>query len=357
MTEVSASSLSEHTSDSSKTGSSKTSEHSGTKVEPERDDGSSPMDMERIIQTDRITKSLDKLVYQTKLAICINNLMNDNILANILTKKHLDAVTSTIYQYHRPVYEYAASLINIAAADDISAGDLSLKNRVNPDLCFMMYTLCSYPELKPHVERITEQVKGPSVGLKYLQKLEEFRDLMVIQMKTTAADELAAIINTRKLEKSNNESLEKIREDKECLEQEKLDHEQIMREKLELIEQLKQELELNHHKAIIKRKKEILDSERQMVVATRAHTVKYQMLKEEAEETQDGYHSLLHRGLLAEKQLRDRRRKCEVQLQSWLQKYDVEMIVKQEELDELIKVHEEEREKIEVLKVIYGVFS
>ncbi|XP_061716408.1 dynein regulatory complex protein 10-like [Cydia pomonella] len=174
---------------------------------------------------------------------------------------------------------------------------------------------------------------------------------MVVQMRTTAAEEISAIINTRKLEKSNNECLEKIGEDKKCLDEEKTEHEQIIQQKTELIAQLKQELALSDHKANIKRKKQILDSERQMVLATRAHTVKYQMLTEEEVESQDAYQALLHHSLMAEKQLRDRRRKCETQLQSWLQKYDVEMAGKQEELDELIKMHEDEVEQIENLTI------
>ncbi|XP_047991121.1 dynein regulatory complex protein 10-like [Leguminivora glycinivorella] len=75
------------------------------------------------------------------------------------------------------------------------------------------------------------------------------------------------------------------------------------------------------------------------------------MLKEEEIESQDAYHALLHHSLLAEKQLRDRRRKCETQLQSWLQKYDVEMSAKQEELDDLTKMYEDEVEQIENLKI------
>lgn len=41
--------------------------------------------------------------------------------------------------------------------------------------------------------------------------LEKFRELMMRQMETTAAEELAAKINTRKLEASNQKLLSKIK--------------------------------------------------------------------------------------------------------------------------------------------------
>lgn len=45
----------------------------------------------------------------------------------------------------------------------------------------------------------------------YLLTLEHFRDLMVRQMETTAAEELEAKINMRKLEASNEKLIAKIK--------------------------------------------------------------------------------------------------------------------------------------------------
>lgn len=50
-----------------------------------------------------------------------------------------------------------------------------------------------------------------------------------------------------------------------------------------------------------------LDSDRQMVLATRAHHVKYEILREEEIETTDGYEVLLRRHLIDEKNQRARR--------------------------------------------------
>lgn len=50
-----------------------------------------------------------------------------------------------------------------------------------------------------------------------------------------------------------------------------------------------------------------MDSDRQMVLATRAHHVKYEILKEEEIETTEGYETVLRRHLLDEKNQRLRR--------------------------------------------------
>lgn len=47
--------------------------------------------------------------------------------------------------------------------------------------------------------------------MEYLLTLEQFRELMIRQMDTTAAEELAAKLNTRKLENSNEKLLQKIK--------------------------------------------------------------------------------------------------------------------------------------------------
>lgn len=50
-----------------------------------------------------------------------------------------------------------------------------------------------------------------------------------------------------------------------------------------------------------------LDSERQMVLVSRAHEVKNELLKEEEVETREGYQNLLKSHLLDEKNQRARR--------------------------------------------------
>lgn len=50
-----------------------------------------------------------------------------------------------------------------------------------------------------------------------------------------------------------------------------------------------------------------LDSERQMVLATRTHAVKNEMLKEEEVQTRDEYENLLRQHLIEEKNQRARR--------------------------------------------------
>ncbi|XP_063624216.1 dynein regulatory complex protein 10-like [Cydia splendana] len=321
--------------------------------------GVSPIDMECNIQTERITKCLDKLVYQTKLALCIPALMRDKILTNILPATDLQEVVFIFYQYDD---SFSNSCMNMNAIEDVQAGDMSLKHRVNSDLSYLLCTLCSYPALKPHVERLVEKMKrdtlcsgdqsiNPSAGLNHLLKLEEFRDLMVRRMKTTAAEEISAVIRTKKLEKSNIECLNKIAEDKKCLHEEKLEHEEQTRSKTELKARLKRELQELQRKSSIGRKKQILDSERQMVLATRAHKVKYEILKEEQAESKELYNNSLTINMTAEKRLRDRRRKVETQLLSWVQKYDLEMTAKQEELDGITQQYEDEVKKCNELKL------
>ncbi|XP_047991104.1 dynein regulatory complex protein 10-like isoform X2 [Leguminivora glycinivorella] len=314
--------------------------------------------MECNIQTERITKCLDKLVYRTKLALSIPALMRDPILAQILSPKDLDDIAFIIFQYDGPIASHSCT--NMSAFEDVKAGDMSLKNRVNPDLSIMLCTLTNYTALMPHVERIVEKMKIDNLscleqclsshGLNYLLKLETFRDLMVERMSTTAAEEISAIIRTRKFEKSNNDCLVKIADQKRLVD-EKLEHEKQVRHKTEVIAQLKRELKENGLKSAALRKKQVLDSERQMVLATRAHKVKYQMLKEEEVESRELYDKALTGNMHAEKQLRDRRRKAETQLQSWLQKYDAEMAVKQEEMDEITQEYEDEFKKCQELKL------
>ncbi|XP_060803418.1 dynein regulatory complex protein 10-like [Amyelois transitella] len=343
----------------SKTGSSRSAASAGTDKDRDltKDNAASPIDLECHIQAERITKILDEAVYKTKLAICLPALVEEyKTLDSILSANSMEDLTFIFEQYDNPLF--STSLLNMAAMEDIQAGDTSLKNRLNPELGHLMYILNSYPELKPKVEDIVREMKIqyektgeiPTDGFGYLLTLEQFRELMIIQMSTTAADELAAKISTRKLEGSNERLIGHINEYTATIKEENQRFEQTMVVKAEIIQRLEQELAFLHHEATIKLQKKILDSDRQMVLATRAHTVKAEMLKEEEVESREAYESLLRSHLIEEKNQRARRFKVETQLLSWLQKYDLEMGDKQVELDEFTEKYEEEVRKCEELE-------
>ncbi|KOB79010.1 Uncharacterized protein OBRU01_00346 [Operophtera brumata] len=191
-----------------------------------KDNAASPVDLECQIQAERITKLLDEVIYKTKLSICLPKLVHEfNILSSILSPHHLDDL-----------------------------GDISLKNRLNPELGHLLYILKNRPE----------------PWLAYLQQTEQFRDLMLRQMTGTAADELAA------------------------------------KYKIQIIAKLEREVSLYKHESDIKLKKKILDSDRQMVLATRSHDVKYEMLKDEDIETKAGYENVLKRHLTDETNQREK---------------------------------------------------
>ncbi|CAG9786886.1 unnamed protein product [Diatraea saccharalis] len=120
--------------------------------------------------------------------------------------------------------------------------------------------------------------------------------------------------------------------------------------KRDIIKKLEYELMVLNQDASIKLKKKILDSDRQMVLASRAHAVKSEMLKEEEIESREGYETLLKQHLIEEKNQRARRFKVETQLMSWLQKYDIEMGDKQVELDEFTEKYDDEVQKCEKLE-------
>lgn len=71
----------------------------------------------------------------------------------------------------------------------------------------MCVSACSSFNFALLLLKINQQVSG----MEYLITLEKFRELMVRQMETSAAEELAAKINTRKLEASNQKLLSKIK--------------------------------------------------------------------------------------------------------------------------------------------------
>lgn len=54
------------------------------------------------------------------------------------------------------------------------------------------------------------QEKENNPSLEYLIAFEKFRELMVIQMNMTAAEELTVKLETKKLEHSNDKLLKKI---------------------------------------------------------------------------------------------------------------------------------------------------
>ncbi|XP_039753551.1 dynein regulatory complex protein 10-like [Pararge aegeria] len=343
---------------SSKTGSSKSGGTERGEEDLTKDNVASPIDLECHIQAERITKILDEAVYKTKLALCLSNLVQEyRTLSSILTTQHMDDLIFIFEQYDNPLF--STSLLNMAAMDDIKGGDVSLKNRLNPELGHLMYIMNSYPALRTKVEEMIQEMKAEFIesgevvapGLEYLLVLEQFRDLMVRQMDTTAAEELTAKINTRKLEGSNEKLREKIREYTENLKTESKRFEETMAMKADIISKLEKELALLNYEADVKLKKKILDSDRQMVLATRAHIVKNEVLLEEEVESREMYENLLRVHLIDEKNQRARRFKVETQLLSWLQKYDLEMGDKQVELDEFTEKYEDEMEKCENLEI------
>ncbi|KAF9423888.1 hypothetical protein HW555_000946 [Spodoptera exigua] len=335
--------------------SSKTSSRSGQSAEKERemdltkDNAASPIDLECHIQCERITKILDDAIYKCKLSLCLPELVQDyRILYNLLTPPHMDDLTFIFEQYDNPLF--SASLMNVAVMEDLKAGDLTLKNRLNPELGHVLYIMNSYPALRPIIEEMIAKKSKLMPGFEFLMELEHFRDLMVRQMETTAAEELYAKISTKKLETSNERLEAHIKEYSNTLKEETERFEQMMAMKEELINKLEHELVILNQEASVKLKKKILDSERQMVLATRSHTVKNELLKEEEVESREAYEQLLRQHLIDEKNQRARRFKVETQLLSWLQKYDLEMSDKQVELDEFTQKHEEEVEKCQELE-------
>ncbi|KAJ0176474.1 hypothetical protein K1T71_007653 [Dendrolimus kikuchii] len=327
-------------------------------VDLTKDNAASPVDLECHIQAERITKILDEAIYKIKLSLCIPELVQEyRTLNSVLSPQHMDDLIFIFEQYDNPLF--SSSLLNIAAMDDIKAGDVSLKNRLNPELGHLIYIINSYPALVPKVEEmITKYVaittlsctKEASAGLEFLLTMEHFRELMVRQMETTAAEELADKINTRKLEAVNNALIEKIKDYSTRLSEENQRFEETMVVKSELIAKLEHELAMLNMDAQMKLKKKILDSDRQMVLASRAHAVKNEMLKEEEVECKEAYEALLRTHLIDEKNQRLRRFKVETQLLSWLQKYDLEMGDKQVELDEFTEKYDDECRQCEELE-------
>ncbi|KAJ8731206.1 hypothetical protein PYW07_004370 [Mythimna separata] len=338
--------------------SSKRSATSDREIDFTKDNVASPIDLECHIQCERITKILDDAIYKCKLSICLADLVQEyQLLNSVLSPMHMDDLMFIFEQYDNPLF--SASLLNMAVMEDLKAGDLSLKNRLNPELGHLIYIMNSYPELKPRVDEMVAKMResiddtAPRLmppGFDFLLEMERFRELMVKQMETTAAEELSAKINTRKLEASNQHLLARIEESSTALKEETERFDQTMALKSEIIAKLEHELVLLNYEATVKLKKKILDSERQMVLATRSHTVKNEMLKEEQVESQEAYEALLKQHLIEEKNQRARRFKVETQLLSWLQKYDLEMNDKQVELDEFTQQFEEETELCEQLE-------
>ncbi|CAG5045262.1 unnamed protein product [Parnassius apollo] len=339
-------------SESSKSGSSKSGTVASKEMDQDftKDNVTSPIDLECHIQAERITKILNEAIYKTKLAICLPNLVKEyRTLSTIISDEHMDDLVLIFEQYDSPLL--STSLLNMAAMEDLKAGDISLKNRLNPELGLLLYIMGGYPALKPIINEMVDEGNQISPGLKYLIAFENFRDLMIKQMETTAAEELAIKIKTKKLEASNNKLIQKIEEYSQTLKEETERFEETIKVKANIIANLESELAAQNHEATIKLQKKILDSERQMVLATRAHLVKYEMLKEEENESKESYEQLLKAHLADEKTQRARRLKVETQLLSWLQKYDVEMGDKQKELDEFTGKYEDELKKCEELEL------
>ncbi|KAJ2949256.1 hypothetical protein O0L34_g6209 [Tuta absoluta] len=349
----------EGSSKSSGTVSKGTGSQKGQERDLSKDNAASPIDLECHIQQERITKILDEAIYMTKLAICLPKMVqNYRVLSSRLTPQHMDDLIFIFEQYDNPLF--SASLLNMAAMDDIKAGDVSLRNRLNPELGHLLHILHSYPSLGEYVDELVLQMKEdflkggdnskqPSPALEYLLGFERFRELMVVQMQTSAGDELAEKIRIRKLELSNAKLIAKIKELVETIRREQEEFEKMMAVKADEIAVLEKELAVLNEASKAKLKKKVLDSDRKMVLMTRAHTVKNELLKDEEIYTREGYNSLLHQHLADEKAHRARRFKVETQLLSWLQKYDVDMTDKQRQHDELEMKFQEESKMVEEL--------
>ncbi|XP_047991100.1 dynein regulatory complex protein 10-like isoform X2 [Leguminivora glycinivorella] len=322
--------------------------------DPTMEETVSPVDLEAIIQTERITKILDECVYKTKLAICLPNLVKEfHTLSSILSSQNMDDLVFIFEQYDKPVY--SNSFINMEALEDIKSGASTLKNRLNPELGHLMYIMFSYPALKPIVEEMVDKGGVMSPSLDCLVTLEQFRDLMVRQLSTTAAEELATKLKTKKLEAQNAKLIKSIKEKSDAMEAEKEAFDAAMEEKRQKIKSLQEELTEIQAEASKDIKKKILDSERQMVLASRVHAVKNDILQDEQAETTRVYKTLLATHVQEEKKLRARRLKVETQLLSWIKKYDLEMTDKQIELDDFQQKYDDEvracRELEEKLKL------
>ncbi|XP_061716403.1 dynein regulatory complex protein 10-like isoform X1 [Cydia pomonella] len=328
--------------------------------DPTMEGSLSPVDLEALIQSERITKILDECVYKTKLAICLPNLVKEfHTLSSILSSQNMDDLVLIFEQYDKPLF--STSVLNMEALEEIKSGTSTLKNRLNPELGHLMYIMFSYPALKPKVEEMVEKMKlgcqdgEMSPSMDYLVTLEQFRDLMVRQLSTTAAEELAAKFKTKKLEAQNVKLITNIKEKSEALEAEKEAFEATMEEKRQKIKALQDELEEIQAEASKDIKKKILDSERQMVLASRVHAVKNDILQDEQAETTRVYKTLLATHVQEEKKLRARRLKVETQLLSWIKKYDLEMTDKQVEFDDFQQKYDDEvracRELEEKLKI------
>ncbi|XP_041979274.1 dynein regulatory complex protein 10-like isoform X2 [Aricia agestis] len=327
-------------------------------VDLTKDNVTSPLDLECKIQAERITKILDETVLKTKLALCLPNLVQEyRTLSSILTPQHMEDLTYIFEQYDSPLF--SVSLLNVSAMEDLKEGDVPLKNRLNPELGHLVYIIHSYPALRTIAEEMVEDMKKEFIhnesqemppGLRYLLTLERFRELMIKQMEITAEEELTTKISTRKLQASNEKLMKKIKEYTDTLNTENTKFEKTMEEKRKIISNLEKELATLELDAEVELKKKVLLSDRDMVLATRGHLVKKEMLREEEHECREAYENLLKTNLTEEKNLRMRRFKVETQLLSWLQKYDIEMSEKQVELDDFTEKYDEEMQKCEDLE-------
>ncbi|XP_048478442.1 dynein regulatory complex protein 10 [Plutella xylostella] len=354
---ISAGTLQSTQSTSSKSASSRSSQALDSQPRDEdftKDNSASPIDLECYIQAERISKILGEAIFKTKLALCIPHLVQDfKNLSAILSAQDMEELIFIFEQYENP--RFSGTAINAEALEDIKSGVMSLKHRLNPELSHLLAILNSYPDFKPMVEDIVKEMKQEYViqeredkpqshGLEYLLTLERFRELMQRQTRLTAAAELAGKMRQRKIEASNDGYIDKIHEYTKLLHEENTNFEKSIKDKKDIIAKLEAELSWLESEASIKLKKKILDSDRQMVLASRQHAVKHELLKDEETEVRTAYETLLKTHLADEKNQRQRRFKVETQLVSWLQKYDAEMGDKQAELDEFTdKLEEEER--------------
>ncbi|KAM5237745.1 dynein regulatory complex protein 10 [Ctenodactylus gundi] len=97
------------------------------------------------------------------------------------------------------------------------------------------------------------------------------------------------------------------------------------------------------------------EAERQQRADFRASQARVAKTQQDILTLRSKYHSLVSENRAAEQALRKKKYKVETEIENWIQKYDTEMIEKQEELEELQMIHREERQQLEELEQRHGL--
>uniref|UniRef100_H0V3H3 Dynein regulatory complex protein 10 n=2 Tax=Cavia porcellus TaxID=10141 RepID=H0V3H3_CAVPO len=119
----------------------------------------------------------------------------------------------------------------------------------------------------------------------------------------------------------------------------------------ELKNHLHQVLKLSEHSLLRTRQ----EAERQQKADFRASQARLAKTQQEILVLRSQYHNLVSENHEAEQALRKKKYKVETEVENWIQKYDMEMSEKQEEIEDLETVHLEEKLQLEELKQRYEV--